>query len=373
MAGQVQIDRRIPADLQPAMPGALRNPQAPQAEPSYYDVSMLQPPVWEGHLIAPYFFLGGLAGGAFLMSRVAEWAGGDEYRDVTRAGSTIALLATLPCAPLLIADLGDATRFHHMLRVFKPQSPMNLGAWTLTGFSAVAAASVFREWRRGKAGAPQAGAGRAIDRSLTLVMDAAGVPLALLMTCYTGVLLSGSAVPTWCKNKWLAPLFASSAIGNGAGAISLALQFLRRHNWLSRQTPGERALKQIDTVAHVAETIFLVQYLASLGKLNKPLTVGKQKRWIGASVASNVASELLKYLPPSGKPRRTSEMAAACVGLAGGLLLKYAIVEAGRASASDPQAARLNTRQRSVLPSKFPRAISPPRQPPAAPAKVLNL
>jgi formate-dependent nitrite reductase membrane component NrfD len=372
MAGEVQIDRRIPAELQPAMTGASADPQAPQEEPSYYDVSMLQPPVWEGHLIAPYFFLGGLAGGAYLMSRVAEWAGGDEYRDVTRAGSTIALLATLPCAPLLIADLGDPTRFHHMLRVFKPQSPMSLGAWTLTGFSAAAAASVFREWRRGKAGAPRGGAGRALDRSLTLMMDAAGVPLALLMTCYTGVLLSGSAAPTWCKNKWLAPLFASSAIGNGAGAIGLALQFLRKRRWLSRQTPGERALKHIDTVAHVAETIFLVQYLVSLGKLNKPLTAGKQRGWLGASVAANMASELLKYLPANGKPRRRSEIAAACAGLASGLLLKYAIFEAGKSSASDPQAARMNTRRRSALPSKFPRPIPPP-QPPPAPAKILNL
>src|SRR6202022_4958889 len=44
----------------------------------------------------------------------------------------------VPCAPLLIPDPGRPERFHHMLRIFKPLSPMNLGAWTLTAFTPIA-------------------------------------------------------------------------------------------------------------------------------------------------------------------------------------------------------------------------------------------
>ena len=36
---------------------------------------------------------------------------------------------------LLVLDLGDPLRFHHMLRVFKPSSPMSLGTWSLTIYS----------------------------------------------------------------------------------------------------------------------------------------------------------------------------------------------------------------------------------------------
>ena len=36
---------------------------------------------------------------------------------------------------LLVLDLGDPLRFHHMLRVFKPSSPMSLGTWSLTVYS----------------------------------------------------------------------------------------------------------------------------------------------------------------------------------------------------------------------------------------------
>src|SRR4051812_32078264 len=85
---------------------------------SYYDISLLQAPVWKWE-IASYFFLGGMSSGAYLVSRLAERFGGGRYRDVARVGSYVALASFLPCPPLLIHDLGDPKRFHHMLRVWK--------------------------------------------------------------------------------------------------------------------------------------------------------------------------------------------------------------------------------------------------------------
>src|SRR5207302_100865 len=64
--------------------------------------------------------------------------GSTQDRRVAADGFYLAAMALVPCAPLLIADLGRPDRFHHMLRIFKPLSPMNLGAWTLTGFTPVA-------------------------------------------------------------------------------------------------------------------------------------------------------------------------------------------------------------------------------------------
>ncbi len=39
-----------------------------------------------------------------------------------------------------------------MLRVFKPQSPMSMGVWTLLAFSGGAAANAFAEFLRGRYG-----------------------------------------------------------------------------------------------------------------------------------------------------------------------------------------------------------------------------
>src|SRR5205085_5334062 len=113
------------AQLTTIEPGTVETASSsPGAKPGYYDVPMLKPPVWKWE-IAGYFFLGGLSAGAYLLARMAERFGGRKYRDVTRAGTAIAWGSMLPCTPLLIKDLGDPKRFHYMLRVFKPSSPMN--------------------------------------------------------------------------------------------------------------------------------------------------------------------------------------------------------------------------------------------------------
>src|SRR5437870_13794814 len=106
------------------MSNSPRDSLSPQ-QPSYYDIALLQAPVWKWE-IASYFFFGGVSSGAYLISRLAERFGGGRYRDVARVGSYVALASFLPCPPLLIHDLGDPKRFHHMLRVWKPSSPMNL-------------------------------------------------------------------------------------------------------------------------------------------------------------------------------------------------------------------------------------------------------
>ena len=374
---EVWIDRRLPDDAQ-RQTGSGVDVQSRQQKPSYYDVSMLQAPVWEGHYIGPYFFLGGLSGGAYLLARCAELFGGKQYRDVTRIGSTVALLSALPCAPLLIKDLGDPSRFHHMLRVFKPQSPMNVGSWTLTGFGGLAAAAVLREWRRSGRVGPSTTTGRMVDKSLQVILDAAGMPLSLMMTCYTGVLLSGTATPVWSRNHWLAPLFAASAIGNACGAIGLALKLTQEPRWFDRESPAERALSRIDTAAHVAEVVLLVQYLRSLGRLAKPMTAGRQMPVIAGSIGSLVAGEVLKRLPLAGRPGRWAQIAGACLNLASGLALKYGILEAGRSSATDPDAARLASSparaqpRRLPAPTKFPAfpRPAPGRPPPAARARI---
>src|SRR5437867_11727791 len=56
--------------------------------------------------------------------------------DVARAAMWVAAVAVLFSPLLLILDLGRPHLFINMLRVFKPQSAMSMGAWILTGFGA---------------------------------------------------------------------------------------------------------------------------------------------------------------------------------------------------------------------------------------------
>ncbi|MBV9851620.1 MAG: polysulfide reductase NrfD [Armatimonadetes bacterium] len=309
--------------------------------PSYYDLSMLKPPVWTPE-VGVYFFLGGVSGGAYMLARLAERIGGDEYRSLTRAGTAVALAAALPCAPLLIVDLGDPKRFHHMLRVWKPHSPMSLGSWALTAYSAAAALAGLREWVRARqSDAPLSGAARVADGAAAVVADA-GVPLGLLVAGYTGVLLSTTAVPIWGRNPWLGALFSAGAVGSGASAVRLALAGVGDD---SQGAAGE-ALTKVEGAARAAEAVMLGGFLAAAGEFAAPLTTGPEaKRFWGGAVAAGLAvPTILEGLPVSKRVHKRLGLAASAAALLGAFALRASIVGAGRPSASDPEAARRASR-----------------------------
>lgn len=335
-------------------PTNLPTAQQPQKERSYYDHSFLKPPVWKWE-IASYFFMGGLSSGAYLISRMAERFGGRKYRDVTRLGTLLSFTSLLACPPLLIADLGDPKRFHHMLRVWKPGTPMNLGSWTLTGYGAAASAALLREWAKNRPARDRSILGsiaahvRATDGVLMAVTDAAGVPLALLMTGYTGVLLSCTANPMWCKNPWLGPLFSASSIGTGASGIGLLLSAAGH----DPDSPSHKAIEKIDTVAHVAEAACLAGYVKHARVNAKPLTEGKYKKHLHLTIGGLIASELLKFLPLAGSARRLASILSSFAGLASAYSLRWAMVYAGHDAAKDPKLAQNVSKPRSIAGPEF--------------------
>lgn len=328
------------------LPHRVSDWQQGNGKPAYYDVPMLKRSPWKWE-IAGYFFFGGLSGGAYLLARLAERFGGRSARKITKMGTAVAAISVLPCAPLLIKDLGDMSRFHHMLRVFKPESPMSLGTWTLTTYSGAAALAMLRELLRHDELRPAA-KGRvaaAMEGNPVLIaaIDGAGLPAALLMTSYTGVLLSCTATPIWTRNAWLSPLFAASAITTGAAAIKLGLTCCQADGKQSQA--ADRMLQRVGAAAHVAEAVTLAGYLNSLGDQAKPLTSGKSSHHTWIAAGALIAPELIQLALP-GKANRWKLALAALVTLVGGLSLRRGIVNAGNESAEDPEAARRSSQPR---------------------------
>lgn len=329
-----------------------QSPFAPEPEPSYYDISFLKPPVWRWE-VASYFFFGGLSSGAYLVSRMADRFGGRAYADVARKGALIAALAALPCAPLLIMDLGDPNRFHHMLRVWKPSTPMNLGTWILSSYSPMAVLNYARH-RFEETGLTSSRADlKMANAAVRLAADILGIPLAVALAGYTGVLLSCSANPLWAQNIWLGPLFSASALGTGAGSISL-LMAMRGKNMHSAPA---RALEKIDTLAHIAEAASYVAFVIRAGEQSRPLRSGSMgtTTWIGT--AALIASEVVKHVPVSTKTKRLTTVLSASLGLLAGVALRFSFVYGGHDAASDPKSARLSSRAPTGGRShKFPNA-----------------
>lgn len=328
----------------PAMPP--RHGDTVATEPSYYDVPLLKPPVWKWE-IASYFFLGGLSAGAYLLARTAERAGGKKYRDLTRLGSYVAFLALLPCPPLLIADLGDPKRFHHMLRVWKPSSPMNFGTWSLVAYSGMVTSEVIRQYLN-EHGARLGFSERSKLRKLMnngvllLLHDAAGMPFSLIVASYTGLLLSCTANPLWSKNPALGPLFSASAISTGAEAVSLALE------GRATASPAQVVLKKVDTLAHIAEVLLLGGFFRFAGEKAAPLRQGRMQWFHRLSLGGLLASEFLKLLPGWHR-RKPVRILSSALGLLAGFSMRWAMVFAGRDAAQDPHLSRLAGRASESL------------------------
>jgi hypothetical protein len=111
---------------------------------------------------------------------------------------------------LLVFDLGDPLRFHHMLRVFKPGSPMSVGTWCLTIFSlpltAAAALSLL------------AGFGIDFERARILAVIVGLLP-GFGAAAYKGVLLSTNAQPGWKDARWLGGYLTNSALLIGCAEL----------------------------------------------------------------------------------------------------------------------------------------------------------
>src|SRR5881392_3374375 len=98
-------------------------------------------PHWSWFII-PYFFVGGVAGGAYFLAALLEWFGRPEDRPVIRTGYALAFWGAVLSGLLLTLDLGRSLRFWHMLfqsdnfphLMFKSFSPISFGAWALLLF-----------------------------------------------------------------------------------------------------------------------------------------------------------------------------------------------------------------------------------------------
>src|SRR6266516_5057672 len=99
-------------------------------KPGYYGQPVVRPPVWTWE-IPIYFFVGGLGGMSALIALGALLF---HHFDVARTAMWVAAIASVLSPILLILDLGRPHLFLNMLRVFKPQSAMSMGAWIVAAF-----------------------------------------------------------------------------------------------------------------------------------------------------------------------------------------------------------------------------------------------
>jgi Ni/Fe-hydrogenase subunit HybB-like protein len=271
-------------------------------------------PAWSG-LVTWDLLFNGITTGLFLVAAVCELTAPGVFASTARVAYGVALVFLLVDLASLVLDLGDPLRFHHMLRVLKPGSPMSVGTWCLTLYSlpltVAAAISVLPgDWTRLEA-----------VRHVAIV---AGLLPALGSAVYKGVLLSTNAQPGWKDARWLGGYLTSSAITLGcAGMLSLSLAMNE-----GRAAAALRLALGILVAANLIPLALLaVDVRAALARAYRPRELS------GLASVCVVGGVLLPLcLLVAGAAPRALLAAALCVAVAC-LAIRFAIVRLPHASA----------------------------------------
>lgn len=280
----------------------------PQAEfRSYYGRPVIKAPSWAARDIAGYFFLGGLAGAGSVLAAGAHLTG---RRATATAMKVSSLAAVSLSAAALIHDLGRPGRFHHMLRVMKPTSPMSVGSWLLSGYGPAAGAAALCAV---SGRLPRAGA------AATAVAAVLGPAVAT----YTGVLAADTAVPAWHGvYRELPYLFAASAT---AAASGMALVLAPAH-----ENAPARCAAALAATADTALTRAAERRLGMVAETYRTGRAGTLLRCAQALVSGGAAVAVL------GGRFRPAAVAAGAALLAGSACTRFGVFAAGIASAEDP-------------------------------------
>lgn len=291
---------------------------SPRATPEagYYGRPLLKKPQWTRE-IPLYFFCGGAAGAAAIIAAVAGATGRNE--SVARDARAIAAIGGVISPALLISDLGMPSRFLNMLRVFKVQSPMSVGSWTLAAFSSSSAAAAFLHmWKRNQC--------RTSMRVLQNVSQFLSAITGAVIATYTGVLLGATAIPVWSQNAAILPFhFAASGMA-AAGAL------------LELRGQESSALNAIGIVTSGAEAFVGASIELRKSPALKPLKSGSSG-WLAriGGLLSGPIPIVFRLLALTGKKERSRRYRkiAAVSTVAGSLATRIAWTKAGVASAGD--------------------------------------
>jgi polysulfide reductase-like protein len=231
---------------------------------------------------------------------------------------------------LLVADLGRPERFHHMLRVAKPTSPMSVGTWIITAFSPGAGVAAIDEL------VPRRFGRTLLGRLLHRFARPAGMSAALLapgLASYTAVLLSHTAVPAWKEAGEVLPFVFTGSAAAASGGLGMVF------------TPVDEAApaRWFAICGATTELTASLRLENRLGLFGEAYTTGRAyrlRRWSELLTVFGLVGALV------GRRNRTVAGVAG-VALAGGSALqRFGVFAAGVASAKDPKYTVVPQRER---------------------------
>jgi formate-dependent nitrite reductase membrane component NrfD len=299
---------------------------------SYYGRPVVRPSPWEADIPA-YLFTGGLAAGSSLLAAGADLTGRPALCRVGRLGAVSALGMSMSA---LVHDLGRPARFANMLRTVKLTSPMSVGSWILTLYAPFAGAAAAAELAAALPAGVREGGLRGPLRLLDRLGTPAGVMAGLTappVAAYTAVLLADTATPAWHEAYRELPFVFTASGAAAAGGLGV----------LAAPSDETGPARRLAVGGAVVELVAEARMERSMGLAAETLHTGRGGRLMRASRALTLVGALTTLL--SGRSRAAGVVGGAAL-MAGSACTRFAVFEAGQASAADPKYTVVPQRQR---------------------------
>ena len=273
----------------------------------YYGKPMIKPPEWTDW-IPLYFWAGGMSGACATFALTQRVRGNDALAQTLVYGAAAGSAFSGFC---LIVDLKRPERFTHMLRVFKPTSPMSMGVYIFSAFGGASIAAALS-------------AATGIAKPLGRAAEALAGLIGPLMSVYTAVLISDTVVPAWfLARKTLPQLFAATSASTAGG---FALLF--------GPSQGNGAARRLALLGGAMVPLTLERVHRDVGPFQKKAYEEKQAgRFAHAARLLNIAGTACVFF--GGKRAPLARLGGALL-LAGGLAERFAVLRAGSNSAGNP-------------------------------------
>jgi formate-dependent nitrite reductase membrane component NrfD len=276
---------------------------------------LVQPPHWEWYIVG-YFFLAGLAGGAYTLATMLRLWGSPRDEGTARLAMIVAFPLIVVCGIFLTIDLGQPLRFWHMLINttpgtgginFKYWSPISIGSWALLVFSIFSFVSFLEAL--------------GYLRPMGRINEIIGSIVALFLASYTGVVLSVSNQPVWSDSYAIGGLFVASALSSAAALLTWLSTY---RSDVASAGPTEERLAAADGYFVILEILMIGAFfvtLAMAGSIGRMLTGPWLILWILV---------ILSLIPPlmswGGRRGAISGVTSAAIVIVGVFLLRFVVI-----------------------------------------------
>jgi len=284
-----------------------------------------------------YLFLAGLGAGGFCLGMIGSKKRGQGWESCSQMAFLMVPPAIFIGLLMLILDLRYKARFWRTLTVLNLHSPMSVGVWLLSAFFVVSILSaIFWLPSSARLRIPWIGRWPVWDRpKWRKVLGLVGMPLALGISVYTGVLLSITVIPLW-RNLSLPLFFFISALSLGIeGGAILGMMSVRKGNLEAMEEPlrflrrSYRIILPLYLFAALLFVIFLAFSSNSSEEVLHFLTGWSGLIWWVGVVGIGILLPLILVMRKGGTPIRHAWFFSSCL-LLGDFLLRFVLIMAGQ-------------------------------------------